>query len=119
MGNVPCGRTTDSHGGWKQQNKQQDANVVYKYVNLQKGGKLVDAFNEEGSSGADLEAVRKIIRDEMETFMYNHGKGKLVSKVEFIKWKKKCNAALTVSIHAYNKHYLSILYINGLNFMYR
>ena len=94
MGNVSCVRTTDSHGGWKQQNKQQDANDVYKYVNLQKGGKLVDAYKE----GNDAEAVRRIIKDELDSFMYNHGKGKLITKIDFIKWKKQCKADLMVSL---------------------
>ena len=96
MGNVPCGRgsTTDGDAGWKQQNKQQDTNVVYKFMNLQKGGTLIDAYNREQNG---LEAVRKIVRDELDSFMYGHGKGKLIRKIDFIKWKRQCKTDLKVS----------------------
>ena len=96
MGNVLCGRggTTDGDAGWKQQNKQQDTNVVYKFMNLQKGGTLIDAYNREQNG---LEAVRTIIRDELDSFMYGHGKGKVIRKIDFIKWKRRCKTDLKVS----------------------
>ena len=98
MGNVPFGRggTTDGDAGWKQQNKQQDTNVVYKFMNLQKGGTLIDAYNREQNG---LEAVRTIIRDELDSFMYGHGKGKVIRKIDFIKWKRRCKTDLKVSGH--------------------
>ena len=90
-------RKSDDQDGWKKQNKQQEANPLYKYVNLQKEGRLIDVYMEEGP-----EAVEALIRDELEPFLYNQGRGQLINKVNFIKWKNRVTAKLEVSISRFD-----------------
>ena len=74
---------------WKQQNKAVEENPMYKYVNLDKGGRLIDAYIEGGAK-----EVRKIILEEMQSYLYNGGKGKTMTKVECIRWQNMCTAKM-------------------------
>ena len=89
-------KKADPDSAWKLQNKEQKQNPLYKYINLQKGGRLVDVYVDQGEHG-----LEKVIREEIEPFLYNGGKGKRVSKVEMIRWKNKQNAKMMVSEKLY------------------
>ena len=82
----------DPENAWQRQNNEQQRNVLYKYINLQRQGRLIEVYNRRG-----LEALNAVIRDELGAFLYNDGKGKIVSKAEINGWKRGCAANVTVS----------------------
>ena len=51
---------------------------LYKYVNFQRGGELIDVFNKKNNLERRTEALNKIIRLEIVRFLYDGGKGKVV-----------------------------------------
>jgi len=69
----------DPDHAWQHQNNEQHHNVLYKYINLQRQGRLIDVYNGQG-----LDALNAIIRDELGVFLYNDGKGKLVGEAQSI-----------------------------------
>lgn len=85
-------KLTDPDSAWKLQNKEQKENPVYKYINLQQQGRLVDVYRENGEEG-----VENLIHREIKRFLYNDGNGKIVSKVEYIRWKDQITAKMNVS----------------------
>lgn len=85
-------KLSDPDSAWKLQNREQKENPVYQYINLQQQGKLVDVYSESGEEG-----VEKLISNEIEPFLYNNGNGKIVSKVEFLRWKDMITAKMNVS----------------------
>ncbi|CAH1784043.1 unnamed protein product [Owenia fusiformis] len=84
MGNLCNIGAPDPDNAWKAQNAEMMDNLVYHYVNLAGGGKLVDAYIEYGESAA----VRMIV-DEIEFYLYSHGKGYHIAKNDFARWKYK------------------------------
>lgn len=82
----------DPDSAWKLQNQEQQDNPVYRYVNLQKEGRLIEVYNQHGPA-----AVETVVRHELESFLYDGGKGKTVTKIEFIKWKYRCLTKTNVS----------------------
>lgn len=93
MGNKCGHKQEDPDSAWKQQNKEQERNPMYQYVNLNGGSKLVDAYNDGG-----VQAVEKIAKKELPAFLYNDGDGAVISKLDYIKWQRRCEALLTVSV---------------------
>jgi len=81
----------DPDKAWQRQNDEQQHNVLYRYVNLQRQGRLVEVYNTCG-----LEALKAVIRDELGAFLYNDGKGKVVTKAEIISWKRDHAANMNV-----------------------
>jgi len=73
----------DPDKAWQRQNHEQHHNVLYQYINLQRQGRLVEVYRTYG-----LEDLKDVIRDEIGPFLYNDGKGKLVSKAEISKSKR-------------------------------
>ena len=82
----------DPDNAWQRQNNEQQHNVLYKYINLQRQGRLVEVYGRDG-----LEALNAVIRDELGAFLYNDGEGKVVSKAEISGWKRECAANTKVS----------------------
>ena len=58
----------------------QRKNLMYKYLNLQGGGKLIDGLRTKGVSH-----VHQVIVDELASFMYKNGAGTLVPTVNILK----------------------------------
>lgn len=77
-------RTSTVHpdAAWKLQNQGPKDNPVYRFVNFQKKGRLIEVYESQGAAAAE-----SVIRDEMQCYLYDHGKGKLVTKIEYIRWK--------------------------------
>lgn len=73
---------------------------MYKFADLAKGGCLVktfqDTFQSYGRDAAD-KAVQDLAVREISMLLYNGGKGKTVTRAEFIHWKHKCALKKTVS----------------------
>ena len=93
MGNFFSGSSSDPDGLWKQQNREQKENLLYRYVNLQKGGELVRIYETYGQK-----ELEDFIRKEIQPLLYNEGKGKIIEKADFVRWKRKCEARLKVGI---------------------
>lgn len=72
---------------WKLENAEIEENALYKYLNNQNGGKLIDCYTEAGE-----EAVEKMLSSEIEPFLYNGGKGKVLTKLEFVQWRNRSSA---------------------------
>ena len=68
----------DPDHAWQRQNDEQQNNVLYQYVNLQRQGRLIDVYNGQG-----LEALDALIVDELAAFLYDDGMGQLVSNVQY------------------------------------
>ncbi len=93
MGNFFSGGSGDPDSLWKQQNREQKENLLYRYVNLQKGGELVRIYETYGQK-----ELEDFIRKEIQPLLYNEGKGKIIEKADFVRWKRKCEARLKVCI---------------------
>ncbi|BFZ08106.1 hypothetical protein BsWGS_11144 [Bradybaena similaris] len=84
MGNALCAKKEDDI--WKQQNKQMQENPAYKFVNLAKGGSLIDAYKTYGPM-----KVREIAENELSSFFYNkQGKRHHITQCEYLRFKWKC-----------------------------
>ena len=82
----------DPDSAWKLQNQEQKENPVYRFVNLQKQGRLVEVYQNEGPS-----ATEAVIRCELQPFLYDYGRGREITKVEYAKWKLSSMTKLNVS----------------------
>ncbi len=83
----------DLDTAWKQQNREQKENQMYKLINLQRGGELIRIYEDEGP-----EALQTFIRERVEPLLYNAGKGHMLHKVDYVRWKKKGEAKLKVGV---------------------
>ena len=81
----------DPDSAWKLQNKEQKENPCYRFINLQKEGTLVDVFEQQGPL-----ALEKMIQKDLEPFLYNSGKGSLLTKIEQIRWRNRISAKMMV-----------------------
>ena len=86
-------KNLDPDAAWKQQNREQQDNPLYRYINLDKGGKLVDTYVDYGP-----EATEHLIATELEPFLYNQGKGQMVRKIDYLRWRNKAEAKMAVSV---------------------
>jgi len=80
-------RRVDPDNAWQRQNNEQQNNALYKFINLQRQGRLVDVYNRQG-----YEALNAVILNEFGAFLYNDGKGKLVSTAEISGLKRRRTA---------------------------
>lgn len=85
-------KVTDPDSAWKLQNKEQKENPLYRFINLQKEGRLVNVFKENGK-----DALENIISSELESFLYQSGEGNTITRVEFARWKDRYIAKMNVS----------------------
>lgn len=69
--------------------------LLYKLANYKRGGDLIDAFQ----SGGQM-AVETLIRDEFGMFMYNNGKGQVINRAEYLRWKYIDNKEVVIPIEA-------------------
>ncbi|XP_037932563.1 uncharacterized protein LOC119667344 [Teleopsis dalmanni] len=69
--------------------------LLYKLADFKQGGDLIDAINTGG-----LVAVEQLIRDQFGIFMYNDGKGQVINRAEFLRWKYRDHTQVTIPIEA-------------------
>uniref|UniRef100_A0A1B0BB69 Ion transport domain-containing protein n=1 Tax=Glossina palpalis gambiensis TaxID=67801 RepID=A0A1B0BB69_9MUSC len=69
--------------------------LLYKLADFKRGGDLIDAINTGG-----LVAVEQLIRDQFAVFMYNDGKGQVINRAEFLRWKYRDHTEVTIPIEA-------------------
>jgi len=60
--------------------------LLYNLANFKKGGQLIEAFNKGGSTGVEV-----FIREKLGFMMYNNGKGEVITKTEYLRWKFRNN----------------------------
>lgn len=56
--------------------------LLYKMANYKRGGDLIDAFQVGGQK-----AVEQLIREQFGVFMYNSGRGQVINRAEYLRWK--------------------------------
>lgn len=56
--------------------------LLYKMANYKSGGDLIDAFQVGGQK-----AVEQLIREQFGVFMYNSGRGQIINRAEYLRWK--------------------------------
>ncbi|KAK7476492.1 hypothetical protein BaRGS_00032240, partial [Batillaria attramentaria] len=83
MGNsLRCGTpSVDADTAWKRQNKEMAENPMYKFADLASGGRLIQIYKDHGP-----ERVKEIARTEIKPCLYNGGEGKVITKLEYIRW---------------------------------
>ncbi|XP_037029755.1 uncharacterized protein LOC119069730 [Bradysia coprophila] len=69
--------------------------LLYKLANYKRGGDLIDAFQ----TGGQL-AVENLIREQFGVFMYNNGKGQMINRAEYLRWKYRDNKEVVIPIEA-------------------
>ncbi|XP_073834263.1 transient receptor potential cation channel subfamily V iav [Musca autumnalis] len=69
--------------------------LLYKLADYKRGGDLIDAINTGG-----LVAVEQLIREQFGIFMYNDGKGQVINRAEFLRWKYRDHTEVTIPIEA-------------------
>lgn len=59
------------------------------------GGDFIDAYNIGGQH-----AVEQLIREQFGVFMYKGGKGQIINRAEYLRWKYMENAEVSIPIEA-------------------
>ncbi|XP_078357292.1 uncharacterized protein LOC144642181 [Oculina patagonica] len=67
---------------------QKSSNELYKYVDLNGGGNLVEAFR-RAQATKDFTEVEQLIEGFREKFLYNRGAGKDIDIGELVQWRKQ------------------------------
>jgi len=67
---------------------QKSSNELYKYVDLNGGGNLVDAFR-RAQATKNFSEVEKLIEGFREKFLYNNGVGKDIEVRELVQWRRQ------------------------------
>lgn len=60
----------------------QDQCLLYRLADYKKGGSLIEAYNKGG-----LQEVESVIRREFGKYCYEDGKGQLINRGEYLRWK--------------------------------
>ncbi|KAH1012632.1 hypothetical protein HUJ05_011759 [Dendroctonus ponderosae] len=77
------------------QSSNQDQCLLYRLANYKKGGELIDAYN----AGGQIEC-EKLIRDQFAQLMYQDGKGKIINRSEYLRWKFRDHEHVILPIEA-------------------
>lgn len=64
------------------QASSEDECLLYRLANYKKSGELIDAYTSGGQA-----KVEKFIREQFSTFMYNDGKGQVINRSEYLRWR--------------------------------
>ncbi|XP_020623701.1 uncharacterized protein LOC110061212 [Orbicella faveolata] len=67
---------------------QKSSNELYKFVDLNGGGNLVDAFR-RAQATKNFSEVEKLIEGFREKFLYNNGAGKAIEIRELVHWRRQ------------------------------
>ena len=67
---------------------QKSSNELYKYVDLNGGGNLVDEFR-KAQATKNFSEVEKLIEGFREKFLYNNGAGKDIEIRELVQWRRQ------------------------------
>lgn len=85
---------------WLKRKKMWDASKLLIIFISPKGGDLIDAFQKGGQI-----SVETLIREQFGTFMYNNGKGQVINRAEYLRWKYMDNKEVVIPIEASLSHH--------------
>ncbi|XP_076249498.1 transient receptor potential cation channel subfamily V iav [Calliopsis andreniformis] len=64
------------------QASDEDQCLLYRLANYKKGGELIESYNLGGQA-----KVEKLIREQFGVLMYADGKGQVINRAEYLRWK--------------------------------
>ncbi|XP_012350046.1 uncharacterized protein LOC100868270 isoform X3 [Apis florea] len=64
------------------QASDEDQCLLYRLANYKKGGELIESYNQGGQF-----EVEKLIREQFGVLMYANGKGQVINRAEYLRWK--------------------------------
>ncbi|XP_050466504.1 uncharacterized protein LOC126859345 isoform X3 [Cataglyphis hispanica] len=64
------------------QASNEDQCLLYRLANYKKGGELIEAYNQGGQP-----EVEKLMREQFGMLMYADGKGQVINRAEYLRWK--------------------------------
>ncbi|XP_006610582.1 uncharacterized protein LOC102678884 isoform X1 [Apis dorsata] len=64
------------------QASDEDQCLLYRLANYKKGGELIESYNQGGQF-----EVEKLIREQFGVLMYADGKGQVINRAEYLRWK--------------------------------
>ncbi|KAB0794778.1 hypothetical protein PPYR_11617 [Photinus pyralis] len=73
----------------------QDGCFLYNLANYKRGGELIDAYNVGG-----IVEVEKLIREQFGQLMYQDGKGQIINRAEYLRWKFRDHQQVVLPIEA-------------------
>ncbi|GAB1600059.1 transient receptor potential cation channel subfamily V member 5-like [Argonauta hians] len=85
-------RINDPVAAWKQQNREFPTHQIFTLVNFNNGGILVEAYN-KGGTGKLVQALK----EHVEPLLYNRGKGAIITKTEFLRWRYQLQVKMSDS----------------------
>uniref|UniRef100_A0A2A4JYR0 Ion transport domain-containing protein n=1 Tax=Heliothis virescens TaxID=7102 RepID=A0A2A4JYR0_HELVI len=77
------------------QPSSEDHTVLYKLADYKKGGLLLETYNKHG-----MLAAEKLIRDEFAAYMYAGGRGRVINRAEYLRWKFRDQEQVVLPIEA-------------------
>ncbi|XP_066138980.1 uncharacterized protein iav [Euwallacea fornicatus] len=77
------------------QSSNQDQCLLYRLANYKKGGELIEAYNIGGSAECE-----KLIRSQFGQLMYQEGKGQVINRSEYLRWKFRDHEQVILPIEA-------------------
>ncbi|KAK9499090.1 hypothetical protein O3M35_003602 [Rhynocoris fuscipes] len=77
------------------QASNKDECLLYRLANYKKGGELIDAYNTGGQA-----EVEKLIKEQFGVLMYNDGKGTIINRAEYLRWKFRDMQQVQIPIEA-------------------
>nr|QGX90117.1 putative inactive [Schistocerca gregaria] len=72
-----------------------DGCLLYRLADYKKGGELVDAYNVGGQA-----EVEKLIREQFGVLMYGEGRGQVINRAEYLRWKFRDQKEVVLPIEA-------------------
>nr|ATU07273.1 TRP channel protein inactive [Nilaparvata lugens] len=77
------------------QGSTEDECLLYRLANYRNGGELIDAYNVGGQT-----EVEKLIKEQFGVLMYKDGKGQVINRSEYLRWKFRDTKQVRLPIEA-------------------
>ncbi|CAH0597011.1 unnamed protein product [Chrysodeixis includens] len=77
------------------QPSSEDHTVLYKLADYKKGGLLLETYTKGG-----MVAAEKLIKDEFAAYMYAGGRGRVINRAEYLRWKFRDQEQVVLPIEA-------------------
>ncbi|CAH2237659.1 uncharacterized protein LOC120634301 isoform X2 [Pararge aegeria] len=77
------------------QPSSEDHTVLYKLADYKKGGLLLETYTKGGMAAAE-----RLIREEFSSYMYAGGRGRVINRAEYLRWKFRDQEQVVLPIEA-------------------
>ncbi|XP_045762559.1 uncharacterized protein LOC123865527 [Maniola jurtina] len=77
------------------QPSSEDHTVLYKLADYKKGGLLLETYAKGGMAAAE-----RLIREEFSAYMYAGGRGRVINRAEYLRWKFRDQEQVVLPIEA-------------------